>query len=60
MHLPQVGGKSKWVEIFRGKGKGTAAVVPGAQRPAKTTGPRRHLAIHELAASVRNYASCLK
>ena len=25
--LAQAGGKSKWVEIFRGKGKGTAAVV---------------------------------
>ena len=22
-----MGGKSKWVEVFRGKGKGTAAVV---------------------------------
>eukprot|EP00434_Breviolum_minutum_P032794 symbB.v1.2.029002.t1/scaffold3128.1/size62953/2 len=25
--VDQAGGKSKWVEIFRGKGKGTAAVV---------------------------------
>mmetsp|Transcript_117783 Transcript_117783/g.279602 ORF Transcript_117783/g.279602 Transcript_117783/m.279602 type:complete len:160 (+) Transcript_117783:73-552(+) len=25
--VDEVGGKSKWVEVFRGKGKGTAAVV---------------------------------